>query len=139
MTDLDETPGVWDCCIDGTGYVLDLGSQAFVGPVSVPMQRIQQTQDTTGEGSLSTDGAWRRTITSWHHGAGQRYYDQRDSDPYRFDTSLGVDIWTPGELAPLPDSNIHFWDVGAGATLTPPTFGTSASGQQGWRLAYLYS
>ncbi len=58
-------------------------------------ERIDQSS-TTGEQSLTN--WWLRSATSWHHGAGERYYDADTSDLFRFYESNNIDPWTLGEL-----------------------------------------
>jgi hypothetical protein len=62
-------------------------------------ERIDQSS-TAGEQSLSN--WWLRSATSWHHGAGERYYDAESSDLFRYYESNNVDPWTIGELKLLP-------------------------------------
>jgi len=62
-------------------------------------ERIDQSA-TAGEQSLSN--WWLRSATSWHHGAGERYYDAESSDLYRYYESNNIDPWTIGELKLLP-------------------------------------
>lgn len=62
-------------------------------------ERIDQSA-TAGEQSLSN--WWLRSATSWHHGAGERYYDADSSDLYRFYESNNIDPWTVGEISLLP-------------------------------------
>lgn len=64
-------------------------------------ERIDQSA-TAGEQSLSN--WWLRSATSWHHGAGERYYDAEASDLYRFYESNNIDPWTVGELSLLPET-----------------------------------
>lgn len=52
---------------------------------------------------FNTDGAWWRYRRNWHAGAGQSIMDLGESrDSRRFDTSVGVDVWTEGQLTLLP-------------------------------------
>lgn len=62
-------------------------------------ERIDQSS-TTGEQSLTN--WWLRSATSWHHGAGERYYDADTSDLYRFYESNNINCWNIGELKLLP-------------------------------------
>ena len=62
-------------------------------------ERIDQSS-TTGEQSLTN--WWLRSATSWHHGAGERYYDADTSDLYRFYESNNINCWNIGELSLLP-------------------------------------
>lgn len=54
----------------------------------------------TGEQSLTN--WWLRSATSWHHGAGEEYYDADTSDLYRYNESNNINPWTLGQLSLLP-------------------------------------
>lgn len=54
----------------------------------------------TGEQSLTN--WWLRSATSWHHGAGEEYYDADSSDLYRYYESNNINPWTLGQLSLLP-------------------------------------
>lgn len=85
-------PFLIDLSADGGGFI----SQ------SVPMLRNQADQGARpGEQSLSPDDLWRRSVESWHHGAGQTHADRETSDPYRFRSSIHCDPWTKSKLQPL--------------------------------------
>jgi hypothetical protein len=54
----------------------------------------------------NTDGAWWRYKHDWSHGAGQTILDLgNERDPRRFDTSVGIDPWTEGQLTLLPSTS----------------------------------
>lgn len=85
------------------GYAIDPLSEEFTGPSSVALMRAQA--DTSGkpnEGSLNREDFWRRTVSSWHLGAGQRVYDDEESNPSRFFESSGIDPWTKNQISLLP-------------------------------------
>jgi hypothetical protein len=110
-------------------------------------ERIDQSA-TAGEQSLSN--WWLRSATSWHHGAGERYYDAESSDLYRYYESNNIDPWTIGELKLLPATtqlstsgavhpatvsggtffiqggSVKFYD---GSTTTSTSLGTSTTAQ----------
>lgn len=97
-----DVPAKYDVAINGRGYMLDLASGRASGPTSLRVSRNQQdTANKAGEQSLTRENLWRRTATSWHHGCGQRSYDDLTGDPYRFYKSLSIDVWTQGEAKPL--------------------------------------
>ena len=63
-------------------------------------ERIDQSA-TAGEQSLSN--WWLRSATSWHHGAGERYYDAEASDLFRFYESNNLDVFADtGSIKLLP-------------------------------------
>lgn len=95
----------WDVSIGGHGYMIDMDMLEQFGRQTVSMIRQQSdTSNRPAEASLNPAGLWRRAAESWHHGAGQDWYDRPDSDPYRFNTSKGVDPWTRFGLSLLPDT-----------------------------------
>lgn len=53
----------------------------------------------SGEQSLSADNYWKRTSYNWEQGAGQEWFDRRDSERRRFYASIGVNPWTEGQLS----------------------------------------
>ena len=104
----DLVPGVFPVALNGRPYLLNLepfadGASAFRRQ-SLPLLRQQADQSVTpGEASVSPESFWRRAQDSWHKGAGQSYFDRTDSDPFRFNTSKGLDPWTKWELSLLND------------------------------------
>lgn len=96
-------PSRYHLGIAGMPFLLDLKREADFGWGDIPIQRPQaDTSGDPGQQSLSTSGLWRRTVESWHHGAGQSHLDRREGDPFRFLSSQGVDPWTKYRLSPLP-------------------------------------
>lgn len=102
------TPFPYDISIDGHPYMVSTDPAANekwgvrFQQTSNPLLRDQTDQsDQPGEQSLSPNQLWRRSVESWHLGAGQKRYDRKTSSPYRFNTSVGVDVWTEGELSLL--------------------------------------
>ena len=84
-------------------YLVDRKSDRYRF-VSIPALRPQtDTEPTSGEHTLTVDGLWRKIISTWHHGAGQTWFDRNDADGQRFDTSRGVNPWERWELTLLPD------------------------------------
>lgn len=82
--------------IDGRGYVMDLAKYE-----RNTLAQFRQQSDTSrepGEQSLAIEGVWKRTGVSSYLGAGQRFYDDDDSDRHRFYRSKGIDPWTKREL-----------------------------------------
>ena len=110
-------------------------------------ERIDQSS-TTGEQSLTN--WWLRSATSWHNGAGERYYDADTSDQFRFYESNNINPWDLGEIKLLPattnlntsaatspstvaggtfyisSGSVKFYD---GSTTTTTSLGTSTTAQ----------
>ena len=74
---------------------------------TIPAQRqsIQMT-NIAGQGTVSTEGLWRREQVEWTMGAGQQYLDRKqDSQETRFLSSKGVDVFSmPLQATLLPDT-----------------------------------
>lgn len=90
-------------------------------PYSEGMAEIRKQQfDSSAEpGEQSIYGWWLRSQNSWTSGAGLLYQDPDVVNPYtrsfdlRFDDSLGVDNWTPGQLSLLKQPVLKFNVAGA--------------------------
>lgn len=98
-----EVPGTYPIAIDGRGFLVDWQAEdgGFVAQ-SIPLNRNQADQGARpGEQSMNIEDMWRRSVESWHHGAGQSRADRGTSDPYRFRTSLHADVFTKFKLGIL--------------------------------------
>lgn len=102
-TDLSaDVPGLYVIGLGGRGYNLDSESGQFTH-VSIPVLKPQQDSgNQVSESSLNPEGLWRRSQDSWHKGAGQTYLDKPDSDSARFRSSIGIDVFTEGQISLLP-------------------------------------
>jgi hypothetical protein len=89
--------------LGGHPYMLDMKVEDRLRFRTIPILRQQTDQSQRpGDQSINPEGLWRIEQTSYHFGAGQLHYDRKDSDPFRFNESMGVDPWTPGQLCLLP-------------------------------------
>lgn len=63
-----------------------------------------QFDNSTEPGEQTLTGWWLRSQTSWHEGAGIRYFEPgvEKNVTHRFYDSRGVDVWTIGEASLLP-------------------------------------
>lgn len=103
-----QVPNPYPIGIDGHGFIVDPlhDSEQFRNTYfhheSIPVLKPQQdVAGTFGEGSLDQTGLARFSQYSWHHGAGQTYLDDADSDRFRFRSSKGVNPWTVRQLTLL--------------------------------------
>ena len=96
------TEAQYDVEIAGRGFLVDTAGD--VPPLThrtIPLLRRQfDTSSQAGEASLNPEGPWRRTIETWHRGAGQVDQDGSDSREGQFFESGNVDPWTKGEVRP---------------------------------------
>ena len=151
----DLVPSIFPIAINGAPYQLDF-SNPMGGNLyrrdSVALLRTQaDSARTAGESSVSPEIFWRRSFDSWHAGAGQTHADRETSNPYRFRSSKGMDVWDKGELKALndvaaqnnfesptpPDPNESIGLVVAGSRLyafnaTKTYYTTSTSGTWTW-------
>lgn len=101
-------PDQFEIAINGRAYRVDHNAPQGVAfsRRSVNVQRAQaDTSATPGEQTLNREADWRRVVESWHHGAGQTYFDREDSDKYRFSASKGVNVWDKWSLSLLNDTS----------------------------------
>lgn len=108
MATSPEVPWRWPVAINGRPYQIDPSGYRRE---SIPVLRQQSDQTVElGEQSLNARGLWRRSQDSWHHGAGQDFFDGKVggtvADSERFDRSLGADVWTKGEVSTLPSVDL---------------------------------
>lgn len=88
--------------IGNTPWLSAASDQNRISRITTTYQKERIDQGATaGENSLSN--WWLRSATSWHHGAGERYYDADASDLYRFYESHNIDVFSDtGSLKLLP-------------------------------------
>ena len=96
-------PDVFPVAINGRPYLIDTATNAFTRQFDARVRDSVDQSAEPGESAINPQGLWRRSQSSWHYGAGQEYSDASDSEPFRFDTSKGVNVWEKGELTLLND------------------------------------
>jgi hypothetical protein len=113
--------------IGNTPWLSAASDQNRISRITTTYQKERIDQGSSaGENSLSN--WWLRSATSWHFGAGTRYYDADASDLFRFYESSNIDVWTPGELTLLKrTTNLSTASVSSPATVTGGTFYISGS------------
>jgi hypothetical protein len=103
--------------INGRGYMVDTNFEPYRREAfrhkSIPPQRQSlHFTNAADDGTISTDGLWRREARDWSLGSGQIYFDRVNSDnrlpigsiPSRFAHSKGVNPWTQWQLTLLQDT-----------------------------------
>lgn len=103
MTFMD-SPARADVRIAGRGFRVDTDSDVPQwSHQTIPLLRRQfDSSAEAGETTLNPEGPWRRTIDTWHRGAGQVDQDGTDSRYGQFKDSRRVDVWTKGQVSALP-------------------------------------
>ena len=91
--------------IAGRQYVIDTSFDAYRHGAfkhkTIPAQRQSvNLTNVSGQGTINTEGLWRREQTDWSMGAGQKYLDRnQQSSENRFYQSKGIDAFaTPNQL-----------------------------------------
>lgn len=121
----EDVPNRYPIALDGRGYQIDDKGDSGIRHISIPMLRPQQdTGEKPSERSLNPEGLWRAGQDSWHRGAGQSFVDRPDSDPFRFRSSKGIDVFSnKWEISLLRDTerkvssantNLRLLPVGTG-------------------------
>ena len=108
--------------IGNTPWLSAANDQNRISRITTTYQKERIDQGSSaGENSLSN--WWLRSATSWHNGAGERYYDANDSDLYRFYESNNIDVWNTGELTLLKaTTNLSTASVSNPVTVSGGTF-----------------
>ena len=131
------TPFPAQISIDGVGFTVDTKELEIT---TVDMLRgAQDTGAEPGEQSLSSAGAWKRSRIDWSLGAGQEWADEKESDPRRYWTSLGIDPWSRREFCLLPDTAVLQAGVPGGHWKLLATHGAvyATNGGSLWRCTAL--
>jgi hypothetical protein len=95
------------CSINGRGFIVDFREEmGYYHRYQQTGVNLLNTQQSSSGGDLAQvpPEVWRRSVETWHAGAGQTHYDRDGSDPKRFRDSSGVDVWSPWKMSLLPDT-----------------------------------
>lgn len=115
-------PNVYPVALNGRPYVIDLKANAFQRQYDARVRDSVDQSAEPGEAAINSQGLWRRSQSSWHYGAGQKFSDSADAEAFRFNTSKGIDVWEKGEASLLKDVTQVLAD--SAATLRALTVGT---------------
>jgi hypothetical protein len=103
------TSNIYDVAIGGQPFLL-AASDKFPYQRQTATYRKQQFDNSKEIGEQSFEGWWLRSQSSFHLGAGINYLDPYLSEnvQFRFNDSAGVDVWTPGQVSMLADTENVF-------------------------------
>ena len=89
--------------------------------------RKEQQDNSTEPGEQSLSGWWLRSQSSFHFGAGSKFYEpaQDQNLRFKFESSEGVNVWTPGEVTLLKDVDVIPHPI---ADTNPATLRTISTG-----------
>jgi hypothetical protein len=118
----------------GVNYDVAIGGQPFFIGASdeTPYRRVtaqyrkQQIDQTREPGEQTLTGWWVRSQSSFHLGAGIKFFEpiQEESLRFQFTESKGIDIWTRGQATLLNDT-ASFYSGSAAAQLIGLNDGTN--------------
>lgn len=102
----DLTGIAYDISIDGKPFFLQSSDETPYRRSTAPYRK-QQIDQSKEPGEQTLTGWWVRSQSSFHCGAGIKFYDPSagESIGFRFYDSQGLDIWTKGTISLLHDTS----------------------------------
>jgi hypothetical protein len=124
-TTYSPTGEAYDVAIAGNPFFLMTSDDAPYRRVTA-QYRKQQIDQTREAGEQTLTGWWVRSQSSFHLGAGIKYFEpqQEESLRFQFTESKGIDIWTRGQATLLNDT-ASFYSGAAPAQLIGVNDGTN--------------
>ena len=118
------TGEAYDVAISGLPFFLLNSDEAPYRRVTA-QYRKQQIDQTREPGEQTLTGWWVRSQSSFHFGAGIKYFEpiQEESLRFQYTESKGVDIWTRGQVTLLNDT-ASFYSGAAAAQMIGVNDGT---------------
>jgi len=118
----------------GPAYEIAIGALPFflANSDEMPYRRVtaqyrkQQIDQTREAGEQTLTGWWVRSQSSFHYGAGIKYFEPQQEESLRFQytESKGLDVWTRGQVTLLNDT-ASFYSGSAPAQLIGVNDGTN--------------
>jgi len=118
----------------GPAYEIAIGALPFflANSDEMPYRRVtaqyrkQQIDQTREAGEQTLTGWWVRSQSSFHYGAGIKYFEPQQEESLRFQytESKGLDVWTRGQVTLLNDT-ASFYAGAAAAQLIGVNDGTN--------------
>lgn len=99
------TNTAYDVVIDDLPFIVKVSNQDPYRRETAPYKK-DQFDNSPEPGEQSLTGWWLRSQTSWHNGAGIKFYEPGtdfQNVVHRFADSRGIDVWTVGEAKLLPE------------------------------------
>lgn len=102
-----DTTGTWDFAFGGIPFLSAATRDTPYRRGTAQFKR-DQFDNSAEPGEQSLTGWWLRSQSSFHLGAGLRFEDPtEETSRFRFETSEGVDVWTPGQVSLLPATTLR--------------------------------
>ena len=96
------TDTAYDVAIGGLPFIFATSEERPYERATAPYRK-QQFDNSEEPGEQSLTGWWIRSQSSFHRGAGIKFFDPSAGEEveHRFETSKGVNVWTPGQVTLL--------------------------------------
>jgi hypothetical protein len=104
---LSNTGVEYDYAFNGLGFI-DFTNGQHPYRRETAQYRKEQQDNSAEPGEQSLTGWWLRSQSSFHYGAGAKYYEptQDQNLRFKFEDSDGVNVWTLGEVSLLKKMNV---------------------------------
>ena len=105
----------YDVAINTLPFFMSTSDETPYRRVTAKYQK-QQYDQTREAGEQSLTGWWFRSQSSFHLGAGIKYFEpaQDESLRFQFTESKGLDVWTKGQVTLLNDTAVFYSGAAAG-------------------------
>jgi len=101
----------FDCAVGGLPFIMAVTDNTPYKRQTADFraQRVDQMRD-PGEHTLAGSGYWTRSQSSFHYGEGIQFTEPMEGNDmevrFRYNSSYGVNPWTPGELSLLKKTTL---------------------------------
>ena len=114
-TNYSATGEAYDVAIGGLPFFVGATDESPYRRVTA-QYRKQQIDQTREPGEQTLTGWWVRSQSSFHLGAGIKYFEpaQEESLRFQYTESKGIDIWTRGQITLLNDTASFYSGAAAG-------------------------
>lgn len=102
----DPANNKFDVAVGGMPFIMTVTDNTPYKRQTAPFRTERyDTERDPGEHTLQGSGYWIRSQSSWHYGDGIQYTEPQEGNDnevrFRFRDSVGVDVWTPGQVSLL--------------------------------------
>ena len=114
-TNYAATGEAYDIAIAGLPFFLAASDDSPYRRVTA-QYRKQQIDQTREAGEQSITGWWLRSQSSFHYGAGIKFFEpiQEESLRFQYTESKGIDVWTRGQATLLNDTGLFYTGTNGG-------------------------
>ena len=114
-TNYAATGEAYDIAIAGLPFFLAVSDDSPYRRVTA-QYRKQQIDQTREAGEQSITGWWLRSQSSFHYGAGIKFFEpiQEESLRFQYTESKGIDVWTRGQATLLNDTGLFYTGTNGG-------------------------